>query len=205
MNKILMLLLIRFSGLFAASNETPQVNKQMYVDYFYRAFYAQCQGKSLAAMTQFNVAYQEAEKSGEDQRKLNFLRQLFVWYRTFGHASFLFAQEPIGYDQIVGEYKRPYANYNQHGIGYNGSEWGNNPEQAALVREFMMGVAETIGSIFGLAATSGLSFTLSVGFVIDGVTRMSSTLIRLWSQHESAMLEWKKIESAAQTLPNQNK
>lgn len=187
--------LMESSSLFAKCSEVSEAIRKSYASNFYQAFQLQCQGKSVSAFCQFRVAYEEAEKAGESIQRLLILEQLFVWYRTYGSASRLFSMSPTGYDQIIGEYKRPYSRRSSYR-----SEWGNSPEQAAIIREFMFGIAETIAGIFCVTVSAGAGTSIGIPLILDGPRRIYVTLNNVWALHERAMLDLKKWEESAQKV-----
>src|SRR5438105_5440328 len=133
---------ISVSILSAKCSEVPQAKKNVYASNMHYAFVLQSMGKSTAADAQFRSAYEEAKKAGEHVLKLTAVEQLFVWYRMYGSSLNLFAVKPTGHDRIIGEYKA------MNGTPAFSSEWGKTPEQAAQIREFMLGVGELIAGLF---------------------------------------------------------
>ena len=115
---------------------------------FHQAFITQSLGESTKAFFQFQGAYQEALKAGEMPQKLASLDGLFQWYRRYGSCLHLFTKEPIGNNVITNAYhdrtwqRAELSSQNSTSQYY--SEWGNTPEQAGHIRDFMLGVGETI-------------------------------------------------------------
>lgn len=155
------------------------------------AFVLQSLGKSISADAQFKSAYQEAKKAGESIIRLIAIEQLFVWYRMYGSSLNLFQAKPTGYDRIVGEYNPPRSIKSNSPFE---SDWGKTPEQAAQVREFMLGVAEVISGVF--CAVVGTGFGIPVAYVTlgDGVFRMFSALNNIWAGHQAvlALKNWEQ-------------
>jgi hypothetical protein len=175
--------------------------RNSYASNFYNAFVLQCNGKSTNAMCQFQVAYEDAKKAGESLQRLMVIEQLFVWYRTHGSSLRLFAKEPVGYDRIVGAFPSLHLDSRRYQ-----SEWGKTPEQAAIVREFMFGVAETISGVFCATVGSGAGVTgVGIGLSIEGIRRMIISLNSLWAYHEQAYLDLKKWEESANQLVDPNR
>lgn len=80
-------------------------------------------------------------------------------------------------------------------IASYGSEWGNNPEQARLVREFMWGVGEVVAGVFCVAVGNVIFGTIGFGVGVDGTSRMFSSLNSLWTNHQielQALKEWER-------------
>jgi hypothetical protein len=197
MYKFVICLLIAMSSspLSAECSKVPQAIRQSYTSNFYQAFVTQSYGKSTSAFCQFQLAYEEAKKAGESVLRLMVMEQLFGWYRMYGSASGLFIKTPEGRDRIIGEYQKPFG---RHSSPPYHSEWGNTPEQAALVREFMLGIAETISGVFCVSATAGVGFYAGGGLFFDGLRRMYLTLSKIWADHERAMIDLKRWEETAQ-------
>jgi hypothetical protein len=193
-----MVLMSSFS-VYANCSAVPPALKQAYGSDFYRAFEYQSLGKSIVAFTQFQVAYESAKKAGESIYRLMILEQLFVWYRTYGSYLRLFAKNPEGYDRIVGEYKRPFST----SYPYK-SEWGKTPEQAAIVREFMLGVAETISGVLCVSVGAGTTAHVGIGLFIDGSRRIFTTLNALYASQERAIIELKMWEENAKNTLKQD-
>jgi hypothetical protein len=81
------------------------------------------------------------------------------------------------------------------------SEYGTNPQQAALVRDFIFGAGEVIAGV--LAITIGKSphtFAIGAPMVYSGVKTMWNSGNMLWAQHESALLELKKVTDRAENV-----
>ena len=112
----------------------------------------------------------------------------------YGSSLKLFYKKPIGHDRINGEY-RSYSQLKSYDI-YQ-SEWGSNPEQSRLIREFMFGVGEVISGVFCVAVSGGAFGALGVGVTIDGSRRMFSSLNSIWAQHQAAMMALQNWEQTA--------
>lgn len=183
----------------AECSKISRKSRQTYASNLYAAFVAQCQGRSTAAMCQFQTAYEDAIKAGEHVHRLKVIEQLFTWYRTYGSACQLFGRIPQGHDRIQGEWRKPLSTPTH--IDYQ-SEWGNTPEQAALIREFFLGIAETISGIFCVTVGSGALLAPGVTLCIDGPRRMFLSLNNLWADHEQALIDFKNWEGSARKFIN---
>jgi len=189
------LLLFFAIDISAKCSEVPESVRNKYASDMFQAFAIQSYGKSTAAFCQFEIAREEAKKAGENVLKLIAIEKLFAWYRMYGTSLKLFYQNPTGHDRIQGEYKshtkRLNSNYNYQ------SEWGNNPEQARLIREFMFGVGEIIAGVFCVTVSGGIFSTIAWGVAIDGGNRIYSSLNSLWAQHQTELLALKNWEKTA--------
>jgi hypothetical protein len=159
----------------------------------------QSQGKSTQAICQFQSAYETAKKEGESLSRLKLIEDLFFWYRTYGSHFCLFSKNPQGHDQIIGEYRPKLAKK----ISYQ-SEWGKDPDQAATIREFMLGVAETLSGIFCVSVGAGLTAGGGLVLLYDGPRRIFLSLNRLWTEHEKGMIALKEWEHKVEKTLNSN-
>lgn len=181
--------------IFAKCSEVPESVRNKYASDMFQAFATQCYGKSTAAFCQFEIAREEAKKAGENPLKLIAIERLFAWYRMYGTSLKLFYKNPTGHDRIQGECKS-YAKRLNSNCNYP-SEWGNNPEQARLIREFMFGVGEIISGVFCATVSGGILGTIAWGVAIDGGNRIYSSLNSLWAQHQTAMIALKNWDHTA--------
>lgn len=181
--------------LCAKCSTVPESVRNKYASDMFEAFITQSQGKSTLAFFQFDVAREHAKKAGENILNLIAIEKLFVWYRMYGTSLRLFYKTPIGDNRINGEY-RPYSQLPSYG-NYQ-SEWGNNPEQARLIREFIAGVGEVISGVFCAAVTGPTPFGYFAGGVaLDGGYRIFTSLNSLWAQHQAALIALKNWEQTA--------
>ena len=190
MCKWVFLLIFSIAGflLHAKSVDIPRETRDVYASSMYNAFVLQSQGKSTLAFYQFDTAREQAKKAGENPLKLAAIEQLFGWYRKYGSALNLFYTLPTGTDRIIGEYK-PYSCHSMkfHSSPSYQSEWGKTPDQAAKMRDFMVGVAETISGVFLAAVHPGAGTAIAVGLWMDGFGRMYTSLNYLWAGHEALL------------------
>jgi len=187
---VLSLLLGSFS-LSAKCSEVQRSIKDEYASNMHHAFWLQAHGQSTLAHFQFQTAYEQAKKAGENILRLIAIEQLFAWYRMYGSSLNLFLNKPTGNDRIQGEYRDSLRRSNSHTPFQ--SEWGKTPEQAAQVRDFMFGVGEVIAGIFCATVTSGWGIAIAVTAIYDGCSRMYSSLNNIWAGHQ-AMISLKKWE-----------
>ena len=182
--------LINTSFLCAKCSEVAPKIKDNYASNMHYAFVLQSLGQSTLATAQFRSAYDEAKKSGESIIRLIAVEQLFVWYGPYGSSLNLFSKKPTGNERIIGEYK-PNLRILSRQSPFQ-SEWGKTPEQAAQVREFMLGV-EVISGIFCATVNPVCGGFLAYGIAADGTLRMYSALNNIWAGHQ-AMIELKNWE-----------
>lgn len=195
--KSIFFLFILFFGIdtFAKCSEISESIRNRYASDIFQAFITQSYGKSTVAFFQFETAREEAKKAGESILRLIAIEKLFAWYRMYGTSLKLFYKDPTGNDRIHGEYKSPLRKFNSQ-RGYQ-SEWGNNPEQARLVREFMFGVGEVIAGVFCATVSGGALGLIAASVATDGGYRIFTSLNSLWAQHQAALLSLKAWEQTA--------
>jgi hypothetical protein len=197
MNRILFLLTILFfsSSAYAKCSIVPPSIKDDYASGMFEAFVTQSNGKSLAAFYQFDVAREKAKKAGENPLKLIAIERLFVWYRTYASSLKLYNKDPIGTDRIIGEYR---PSWTRNTIPPYKSEWGNSPEQARIIRDFMFGVGEVVAGVFCASVSGGVFGIFGGGTVaFDRVTRMFNSLNALYALHETELAALREWENTA--------
>lgn len=194
MKKVFVLLAFFFlaSGYAACSGVVEKLRAD-YASGMFEAFVTQSYGKSTIAFYQFDVAREKAKKAGENPLKIIAMERLFAWYRMYATSLNLYNKRPTGDDRIRGEY-RPYSINQPLCVAYE-SEWGNNPEQARLVRDFIYGVGEIVAGIFCITVGNVVFGTIGFCAATDGANRIFSSLNSLWANHQTelqALQEWEK-------------
>lgn len=195
MSRIIVFLTILFSGIgaYAKCSAVPQTAKDEYASGMFEAFLTQAQGKSTIAFWQFDTAREKAKKAGENILNLIAIERLFAWYRMYGNSMKLFYKTPTGNDRIHGEYRSSLKALSS--LATYESEWGNTPEQARIIREFMCGVGEVISGVFCASVSGGgIGFFAGV-LAFDGISRIYSSLNSLWTLHQTelaALQEWER-------------
>jgi hypothetical protein len=182
MNRILFFLavLIFNNGTYAKCSGIAQSVKDDYATGMFEAFISQSYGKSTIASYQFDVAREKAKKAGENVLNLIAIEKLFTWYRMYASSLRLYHKEPTGRERIIGEYRPSFSKALSSFPRYE-SEWGNSPEQARIIREFMFGVGEVIAGVFCASVSSGLLANISVGVATEGASRIYTSLNSLWA------------------------
>jgi len=105
----------------------------------------------------------------------------------------LFAIEPTGSNIIIPNGARSYRK-NSNSNRYN-SEYGRTPEQAANIRMFMLGVAQTISGVFLITVGGPASGRFGVSCVVGGIVLMGKSLNDAYADYERAKLDFQAIES----------
>lgn len=194
---------------------------------FHEAFILQSVGQSTQAFFLFQSAFQQGLQIGESPKNLQAIANIFYWYRKYGSHLDLFAVDLDGKEVITDSYKGTNCKYrtktsnhrnakppkksdNPNAIGQaacplgavpNYSEWGNNPKQAAQIRNLMFGIGEIISAIFIFSVTSpiiGWTALPTIGY--DGATRIFNSLNELWTDHEMEMMELRQLTDQAVQL-----
>ena len=197
MNRVFFLLIfsLLFMGAYGKCSSVPQLIRDDYASGMFEAFITQSYGKSTVAFYQFDSAREKAKKAGENPLKLIAIERLFGWYRTYASSLGLYHKSPTGTDRIHGEYRparslTPLAAYQ--------SEWGNSPEQARLMRDFMFGVGELVAGVLCASVSGGALGVFGGGTVaFDGASRIFNSLNSLWSQHQAELAALKEWENTA--------
>src|SRR3989344_3722550 len=109
---ILFSILIFANEVCAKCSAVPESIKNKYASDMFEAFVTQSYGQSTIAFYQFDVAREQAMKSGENILNIMAIEQLFVWYRMYGTALKLFYRNPTGNDHIHGEYTPNIKTFN---------------------------------------------------------------------------------------------
>ena len=190
--------LVVFSALFlhALVAEIPEALRKEYGSKMHTAFIQQSVGKATQAFYTFQKAYRGAQEAGESLKKLNAINGLFIWYRRYGSSVGLIS----GPSNISNEYRT--SMHIRSPFSYN-SEFGNDPEQAARIRDFLFGVGETISGILCVRiAPPPVNVTLGLPLLSDGIFRMWNSLNYAWAHYEMSLQEppivdFKKWEKTA--------
>ncbi len=216
-----------FFGSAAHSSEPPESVRKGYALKFHEAFILQSIGQSTGAFNRFLEAFQQGTDAGESPKKLQAAANLFYWYRQHGACLKLFGQQPSFRERISGEYcncgknhgygetvrrfslKPPIVPQAQHSLllakipDYR-SEYGTSPEQAAIIREFMFGTGEVIAGIFCITVGSSFGVT-GLGWYLaqDGGRTIWNTMNHLWTIHETALVNLKKLTDEAESVAKQ--
>jgi hypothetical protein len=197
MNKLITLIAFLFAGsAYPLSLSVPDSTRADYASGMFDAFITQSYGKSTIAFYQFDLAREKAKKAGENPLKLNAIEALFAWYRMYASSLRLYHKYPAGTDRIIGEY-RPALSHTSLAITPYKSEWGNSPEQARLMREFMLGVGEVISGVFCISVGSLVFGAIGVTAAFDGTNRIYSSLNSLWALHQTELHALKNWEQTA--------
>lgn len=189
---IFLLLCLTASSFFG---RIPESTKLEYATKMYEGFILQSVGKARAAFYTFKDGYQQALQAGESTEKLEAINQLFLWYRHYGSFLHLMATPSGISDEYCSYSYAPLAR-----IPNYESEWGNNPTQAARMRDLMFGFGEVISGVFCVIVGSPpIKFSVGLPMFIDGSCRIWSTLNMAWAEYELSLRdepfqEYKKWE-----------
>ncbi len=219
------ILFIIFVCIFARSEATvPESTRIEYALKFHEAFVLQSIGQSTQAFNLFLEAFRLGTNAGESSKKLQIVADLFYWYRQHGACTKLFGKQPIDREKIQSEYcncekghednektyyysQRPSTAKTSHRnailarVPDYRSEYGTNPQQAALVRDFIFGSGEIIAGLFAICAGRTACTTgLGLSMIYSGVKTVWNAGNTMWAQHESALLELKKLTDRAEAI-----
>ena len=152
-------------------------------------------GATRRAYYCFKTAQQLAQKAGESSRNIQLMSDLFVWYRTYGYTMGVMSKESGCVEECRSFHKMAIPLFPKillAQIPDYYSEWGNTPEQAANIREFMLGIGETISGIFCITVSGGLGAAVGVTLLIDGPRRMFVSMNDAWCDHERSCIEFRQ-------------
>ncbi len=190
---IIFCFVVALRGLFA----TPiaeEIRKE-YALKFHEAFIFQSMGATRRAYYCFKTAQQLAQKAGESRHNLQVMKDLFVWYRTYGYAMGVMSKESSCTEEYRPTHKMALSVLPKIRLAqfpdYH-SEWGNTPEQAAKIREFMLGVGETISGIFCVTVSCGWGALIGGTLLLDGPRRMVISMNDAWCDYERSCIEFKQ-------------
>lgn len=168
----------------ACDPKIPEAVKKEYALDIYRAFELQSQGQSTTAFCSFDIGYEKAKKVGFSSKKLESLKNLFVWYRTYGYFLGIIAR-PTG---IIGEYRGSLT----RNCSFT---YGETPEKNAKIRDFLFGVSELIAGTACVYFLPTFETKLAFGtpLIYSGTNRIWTSLNEIWLQNDISMAELKKV------------
>lgn len=190
---IFFLFVLRIGYIFAGTRDIPESVRKEYAEKFHEAFVTQCNGQSTRAFWIFKDAYQRALEAGEEAAKVQLMNSLFIWYREHGSPMHLFLIEPKG-KEVIRPPRLPRMHIGPYGYQ---SEYGRTPEQAAKIREFMLGVGSTISGVFCIVVGGVATPVGAIGITLasSGFYLMFTSLNSAYADYERSQLDLKKIES----------
>jgi len=200
--------LFLLSSTFGFSYSIPKEIRTEYGQKMYEAFCLQSVGRSSQAFWKSKEAYDEAIKAGEFPQKLEVVLELFRWYRKYGYGAGVMTRSSECVDEYIPQNTRKKKALGPRSYTYGNtyeSEWGENPEQAKHVRQFMLGVGMFISGTFMIALNPPvLGVTTGRSLCITGFSQMYLGLSNGWAEWEKRIQEVQKVELKAQKLPDTN-
>lgn len=181
---------------FHCKAEVSKIVRQQYVQQIYNSFLIQSIGETRLAYRTFKNGFQEAQKAGEDQKKLDAINSLFLWYRKYGWGLGLMTKpcNCAGESTRLNHYQFSDSQINYDSSPEYLSEWGKSPQQAKNIRSFMFGVAEITAGIFALSIGTPLGYTIAGATLATGINRCYDSFNEAYAEYEERMLEFKNIE-----------
>lgn len=175
---------------YPCTQNISETAKKEYGHDFNLAFAYQSEGKSTHATYYFEQGCMKAMKAGETPQKIEAIRKLFVWYRTYGYFLGIIKNDPNIIGQYIGNGR--YSTYNGPPIQFQYLGYGRNPEKDARVREYLFGVVQILSGM--LCIWLGPPPVKAVGayLVTEGVDRAWDTLNSAWLQKDIALIEYQK-------------
>lgn len=143
--------------------------KKEYTADFHNAFIHQAEGMSTHATYYFEQGCMKAMKAGEISTKIEAIRKLFVWYRTYGFYLGLIKKDPEIFGQYIGGGQ--YSNTAKYPRSYKSRTFSSNAEKRA---EYLFGTAEVLSGIlcFAVGPPIPSKYVLGVSLVAKGVERI---------------------------------
>jgi hypothetical protein len=194
------LFLFLFAAIFkcgaACTAGIPEKIKQQYASQFQNAFVLQSEGFSFGAMCAFEHAYELAKNSGESSVKIEAIRRLFVWYRTFGHYLGLMTKDPKIFGQYLGGGKFSTDKYRpKHYLMPLAIFPGDTKEEKERIIEYLFGTAQILSGILcvWLLPPCPGSYALGLGLALKGLTRIYDVTKPLYFQNDISLLELNKV------------
>jgi hypothetical protein len=130
----------------------------------------------------------KAMKAGESSQKIEAIRKLFVWYRTYGYYLGLIKKDPHIFGQYAGG-----GNYSSYsGPPRLSLNYGTNPERDAKTREFVLGVSEMLTGILCVWLAPIQYKAIGPWIFYSGYNRALEAGNALWVQKDISMLEFQK-------------
>lgn len=190
-SRLLIYYLAAFSGYSA---DIPLSKSFEYGSKLNEAFVWQSEGHSIVAAAKFEEGMRSAEKEGESNKKLSAIRQMFVWYRMYGHHLDIMAPPATDWDIIYGEYGgHPLTRKITHSRGLA------MPEKDYRRREYLMGLSEILSGLLGVwVIPSPNAKRVSALIAFDGVKRWWGLYQDARYERDVSALELQKISDAVQ-------
>jgi len=183
-----MCLILLSINCYSVCAQIPEKIKSEYGADFQNAFKFQSEGMSTHAMYYFEQGCMKAMKAGEFPNKIEAIRHLFVWYRTYGYFLGLMTKDPLICGQYAGGGKYS-CNYGPPRTTLN---YGTNPEREGKVRDYLFGVTEMLSGVLCIWLGPLPYKAVGVGMVIDGGQRVWDAGNSLWIERDISLLELNK-------------
>jgi hypothetical protein len=147
-------------------------------------------------MFYFEQGAMKAIKAGEFPHKIDAIRNLFVWYRTYGYFLGLIKKDPKIFGQYIGNGR--YSSLPRpRKVTLN---YGTDPEHDAKARNFVLGVGEILsGLICFWVVPSPYKIPAGVYLVDKGFDRAWEAANDLWLQKDISLLELQKTGGMLKT------
>ncbi len=186
-----------FLSFNALSSSIAEPSKKDYAADLLKAFEYQSQGESTTASFYFEQGFQKAIKAQESSNKMDAIRQLFTWYRTYGNYLRLMTKDP----HIIGEYlgNNQYSQYKHSSCRKHWSSDYQNPQQTARIRSYLYGVTELLGGILCIWLGPGSIKAVGGGLIYSGFDRIFDVLNESKLQNDIAIQELMKARKSAES------
>jgi hypothetical protein len=193
MSKLYTLILILMSSVYTYGGCTLNISESLKHEYgseLQTAFELQSEGLSISAMACFEQGYSKAINSGEMSHKLEAIRKLFTWYRTYGHFLGLMKKDP----QIVGQYLGN-GKYSSRSDYSKRSLQRQKSEQDGRRRDYLIGVSEILSGLLCIWLAPGPYKAVGSTLIIEGANRAWDAANASWVQKDISMQELQRIRT----------
>jgi hypothetical protein len=173
----------------------PENIRMEYASELHNAFVLQSEGLSTSAMFHFEQGCMKAINAGETAHKIEAIRKLFVWYRTYGYYSGFIKQDP----QIVGQYLggSKYSTYDYRRAHLN-SNSHRTKEQKEVITEYLFGTAQIISALLCVwYLPTPNKYVLGISLATQGVTRIYDVTKPFFFQDK---LPFTELEKAGEVI-----
>jgi len=190
---LFLLFIFMFFKCVACTEGIPDEVRKEYGSDILNAFTLQSEGASTTAMFHFEQGCMKALNGGEALHKIEAIRKLFTWYRTFGYFLGLIKKDPQIFGQYLGNGKYSSLTYRPR----VSRQYGINPEHDAKSRDFILGVTEILSGILCFYfIPPPYKVPLGAYLVDKGYSRAWEASNALWLQKDISMLELQKAGEA---------
>jgi len=184
---LIMSLLLGSTVHCACSGHVSEHTRMNYSSEIQTAFALQADGLSTTAMASFEQGCMNAINAGESPNKIEAIRKLFVWYRTYGYYLRIIKKDPKIFGQYTGS-----GNYSSLYTPRVSLNYGTDPERDGKAREFILGVSEILTGMFCIWVAPPPYKAIGPWIIYSGFDRAFNAANAAWVQKDISILELQK-------------